>query len=85
MGKANNPGNNSKPREKVSVFHVLLILIGADLMLLFAPDFGLLNSILYIPDLYTWPALIAGVWPADSGFQGSLTKILKERMGHSFG
>ncbi len=60
MGKANNPGNNSKLRGKVSVFHMLLILIGANLMLLFAPDLGLLNSILYIPDLYTWPATIGG-------------------------
>ena len=39
---------------------MLLILIGANLMLLFAPDLGLLNSILYIPDLYTWPATIGG-------------------------
>jgi hypothetical protein len=70
MGKANNPVNNSKPREKVSAFHVLLILVGANLMLLFTPDFGLLNSILYIPDLYTWPATVGGFGMLIQGFRG---------------
>jgi len=60
MGKANKPQNNSKPRLKVSVFHLLMILVGADLILLLAPGVGILNSIFYIPDLYSWPALIGG-------------------------
>ncbi|NTV06573.1 MAG: hypothetical protein HGA59_08730 [Chlorobiaceae bacterium] len=60
MGKANNPGNKSKPRVKVSILHLLLVLTGADLILLLAPEYGILNSIQYIPDLYSWPALIAG-------------------------
>jgi hypothetical protein len=74
MGKANNTGNKSKSREKVSIFHVLLILIGSNLMLLFAPDFGLLNSILYIPDLYTWPATVGGFALVVLGFSGFFKK-----------
>ncbi len=74
MGKANNPVNNSKPREKVSAFHVLLILIGANLMLLFAPDFGLLNSMFYIPDIYVWPATVGGLAMVVFGFRGFLKK-----------
>jgi hypothetical protein len=74
MGKANNPGNNSKPQEKVSPFHVLLILIGANLMLLFAPEYGLLNSMLYIPDLYIWPATLGGFAMVVLGFRGFFKK-----------
>ncbi|MBZ4219910.1 MAG: hypothetical protein LAC69_06995 [Chlorobium sp.] len=70
MGKANNTGNNSKPQGKVSVFHVFLILLGANLMLLFAPDLGLLNSILFIPDFYTWPATVGGFAILVLGFSG---------------
>lgn len=75
MGKANNPGNNSKPREKVSAFHVLLILVGANLMLLMAPDLGLLNSMLYIPDFYTWSATAIGLALLILGFRGFMKKI----------
>ncbi len=75
MGKANNPGNNSKPRGKVSAFHVLMILVGANLMFLFAPDFGLLNSILYIPDLYTWSATVGGFLLLVLGFRGFFKKL----------
>ena len=74
MGKANNTVNNSKPQGKVSVFHVLLILIGSNLMLLFAPDFGLLNSMLYIPDFYTWPATVGGFAFVLLGFRGFFKK-----------
>ncbi len=69
MGKANKPENNSKPPLKVSILHLLLILGGADLILLLAPEVGILNSIMYIPDLYTWPALIGGVALLVFGFQ----------------
>ncbi len=74
MGKANNPVNNSTPREKVSALHVIMILIGANLMLLFAPEFGLLNSFLYIPDLYVWPATVGGLAMVFFGFKGFFKK-----------
>ncbi len=74
MGKANNPVNNSKPREKVSALHVIMILIGANLMLLLAPEFGLLNSLLYIPDLYVWPATVGGFAMVVFGFRGFFKK-----------
>ena len=74
MAKANNPGNNSKPQQKVSFFHVLLILIGANLMLIFAPDFGLINSMFYIPDFYTWPATVGGFAMVVLGFRGFFKK-----------
>jgi|GEM_PF-157251 len=74
MGKANKPENNSKPGGKVSAFHVLLILMGANLILLFAPEFGLLNIILYIPDIYSWPATAGGLALLVVGFRGFLKK-----------
>ncbi len=69
MGKANNQGNNTKPQPRISMFHVLLVLIGADLVLLLAPEVGILNSILYIPDIYTWPALAIGIALLVLGFR----------------
>ncbi|NTW57431.1 MAG: hypothetical protein HGB20_10400 [Chlorobiaceae bacterium] len=69
MGKANNQGNNTKPQPRISMFHVLLVLIGADLVLLLAPEVGILNSILYIPGIYTWPALAIGIALLVLGFR----------------
>ena len=75
MGKANKPGNNSKPNVKVSVFHVFVILAGADLILLLAPDFGILNSILVLPDIYSWSAVIGGLILLVYGFNGLYKKL----------
>ena len=75
MGKANKPGNNSKPNVKVSVFHVFVILAGADLILLLAPDFGILNSILILPDIYSWSAVIGGLIMLFYGFNGLYKKL----------
>ena len=69
MGKTNNPGNKSKPQVKVSILHLLLILLGANCIMLFAPNFGMLNSFLYIPDLYTWSASILGLALLFLGFK----------------
>ncbi|TLU81569.1 MAG: hypothetical protein FDX21_10820 [Chlorobium sp.] len=69
MGKANNPGNKSKAPVKVSILHLLLILLGADIILLCAPSIGILNSLLYIPDLYAWPASIVGLALLFLGFR----------------
>ena len=70
MGKTNNPGNKSKSQVKVSILHLLLILAGANCIMLFAPNVGMLNSFLYIPDLYTWPASIVGIALLIFGFNG---------------
>ena len=75
MGKANKQGNNSKPNVKVSVFHVFVILAGADLILLLAPDFGILNSILILPDIYSWSAVIGGLIMLVYGFNGLYKKL----------
>ena len=75
MGKANKPGNNSKPNVKVSVFHVFVILAGADLILLLAPDFGILNSILVLPDIYSWSAVIGGLIMLVYGINGLYKKL----------
>jgi hypothetical protein len=74
MGKTNNQGDNTKQGLKISIFHVLVILVGADLILLLAPEFGILNSILFIPDIYTWPALIIGIIMLVFGFRGLYKK-----------
>ncbi|NTV08559.1 MAG: hypothetical protein HGA81_08150 [Chlorobium limicola] len=74
MAKANKPVNNSKPGARVSFPGVLMILLGADLILLLAPDVGILNSGFYIPDIYTWPALIAGIVLLVFGFRSFYRK-----------
>ncbi|KZK73730.1 MAG: hypothetical protein A3K90_00985 [Pelodictyon luteolum] len=63
MRKANKQAGNSngKPRVKIGLLNVLLILAGADLILLLAPEVGFLNGLFYIPDIYTWPALLSGI------------------------
>jgi hypothetical protein len=75
MANADKSGNKNNPRAKVSIFHLLLVLMGANLMMLLAPDFGMLNSFLYIPDIYTWSAVIVGVALLGLGFNGLYKKI----------
>ncbi len=75
MGKANNPVNNSKLREKVSALHVLLILIGANLMFIFAPVFGLVYSFdSTFPDVNAWSVLAGGFAMVVFGFRGFFKK-----------
>jgi len=49
MGKSNKQENNPKRRVKVRVFNVLMILAGADLILLLSPGAGILNSLFSFP------------------------------------
>jgi hypothetical protein len=70
MGNADNSLNKSKPRVKVSIFHLLLVLIGANLLMLLTPNFGMLNSFLFIPDIYTWTAMVVGGAFMGIGFTG---------------
>jgi hypothetical protein len=74
MAKAKKEENNSKPRVKISFLKAFLILIGADLVLLFTPGIGLLNSAFYIGDMITWPALIIGLVLLFFGFNGLFRK-----------
>ncbi len=75
MGKANKPDNNSKPRVKVSIPHMLLLLVGADLILLLAPNIGILNSFGDIADRYSWPALFCGIALILFAFKGIYKKL----------
>lgn len=75
MAKAKKEENNSKPRVKVSFFKAFLILIGADLVLLFAPGLGLLNSAFYIGDMISWPALVIGLALLAIGIKGVFRKV----------
>ncbi|TLU88129.1 MAG: hypothetical protein FDX30_01450 [Chlorobium sp.] len=75
MGKANKEGNNTKPGLKISIFHVLVTLVGADLILLFAPEIGLIyyvNS--SFSDIYAWSALIIGFILLIYGLKGVYKK-----------
>uniref|UniRef100_Q3AUD7 DUF5668 domain-containing protein n=1 Tax=Chlorobium chlorochromatii (strain CaD3) TaxID=340177 RepID=Q3AUD7_CHLCH len=74
MGKANNQPNKSKPKVSVSIGRLLMVLIGANFIMLLAPNFGMLNSFLYIPDLYTWPAFVLGFVLIFFGFKGLYKK-----------
>jgi uncharacterized membrane protein len=70
MAKAKKEENNTKPRGRISLFKALLILVGADLVLLLAPQVGLLNSAFYIGDMISWPALFIGLALLAFGFKG---------------
>ncbi len=75
MGKANKQENNSKPKGKVSIFHGLLVLVGADLILLFAPEFGIANSMIDLSYRLSLPAVIAGLALVIFGFRGFISKL----------
>jgi len=75
MSNVDNSGNKSKLPAKVSIFHLLLVLMGANLMMLLTPNFGMLNSFLFIPDIYTWSAVILGVALLGMGFNGLYKKF----------
>lgn len=61
--------NNNKPRVKIKFLNVLLVLLGADLILLFAPGIGILNSVFYIGEVISWSALIGGIILLVLGFK----------------
>jgi hypothetical protein len=46
------------------------VLIGANLLMLLTPNFGMLNSFLFIPDIYTWTAMVVGGAFMGIGFTG---------------
>jgi hypothetical protein len=70
MGNTEKSGAKRKPPVKVSIFHLLLVLVGANLLMLLTPNVGMLNSFLYIPDIYTWSAVIVGGGFMVTGFNG---------------
>ncbi|NTU58539.1 MAG: hypothetical protein HGB00_06420 [Chlorobiaceae bacterium] len=74
MAKAKKQETNSKPRVRISFLSALLILVGADLVLLFAPAVGLLNSMFYIGDMISWSALVIGIVLLVLGFKGLYRK-----------
>jgi hypothetical protein len=74
MAKAKKQENNSKPAPRISILKALFVLVGADLVLLFAPGLGILNSVFYIGDMIAWPALIAGIALLVVGFKGLYRK-----------
>lgn len=75
MAKANKEGQNSKPRLKLRFSRVLLILLGANLILLFAPEVGMLNSAFYIGYMISWPAVVIGIVLLVIGFRGVYEKL----------
>ena len=74
MAKAKKQETNSKPAVRISFFKALIILVGADLVLLFAPGVGFLNSVFYIGDLISWSALVIGLVLLVLGFRGVFGK-----------
>ncbi|NTU67749.1 MAG: hypothetical protein HGB02_02585 [Chlorobiaceae bacterium] len=74
MAKAKKQEKNSKPAPGIRFLHALLILVGADIVLLFAPGLGILNSVFFIGDMIAWPALLVGVALLVAGFRGLYRK-----------
>jgi membrane protein YdbS with pleckstrin-like domain len=74
MAKTTKQEPNSKPGKRIRFFSVLLVLLGADLILLFAPGVGILNSIFYIGEAITWSAVAAGLVLLVFGFRNLYTK-----------
>ncbi|ANT65871.1 MULTISPECIES: hypothetical protein [Prosthecochloris] len=73
MPKANKERAN-KPAVKVRFLNVLLILLGADLVILFTPQIGILNSAFFIGPGLGWSACIAGLGLLVYGFRGLYRK-----------
>lgn len=74
MAKAKKPEPNSKPPVRLKFLKALLVLAGADLVLLFAPGIGILNSIFYIGEYIGWSALAIGLLLLYFGFKGLYRK-----------
>ncbi|ACF12362.1 conserved hypothetical protein [Chlorobaculum parvum NCIB 8327] len=74
MAKSKKEEKNSKPRVKISFLKALFILIGADLILLFAPKYGMLNGAFIIGDAIGWSALVIGLVLLVLGFKGVYRK-----------
>ncbi|ASQ91377.1 hypothetical protein CHL67_11010 [Prosthecochloris sp. GSB1] len=68
MAKANKEVDN-KPRVRVRFLNVLMVLVGADLILLFAPGVGILNSVLYIGEVIGWTSVVIGIGFLVFGFK----------------
>lgn len=68
--------NNNKPRVKVKFLNLLLVLLGADLILLFAPFNGWIGWISFlVSDEVSWAALIVGIVLIALGFRGLYEKV----------
>ncbi|NTW49952.1 MAG: hypothetical protein HGB19_09535 [Chlorobiales bacterium] len=61
MAKAPKSQTPPKPRVNVRFSRVMLIIIGADLILMFAPVVGLLNTFLYIGEFVSFGATLVGL------------------------
>ncbi|NTV67953.1 MAG: hypothetical protein HGB06_09815 [Chlorobaculum sp.] len=72
MAKAKKEENNSKPRGKMSLFRAVLIMLGADIILLFVPGYGMLS--MGQSTLFNWLSLIAGLALLAFGFNGLFRK-----------
>lgn len=73
--KSTPTGNAKQNYYKISIFHLLLVLLGSNLLLLFSPELGMLHSFLYIPDLYIWSAVSIGSLLLFFGFRGIFKKL----------
>lgn len=60
---------NNKPRVKIKFLNLLLVILGADLVLLFAPGVGILNFAFDIGEGIAWSALIVGIILIVFGFK----------------
>ncbi len=65
---------NKKPRVRIKILNLLIVILGADLILLFAPGIGILNFGFTIGDGLAWSALIAGIILLVIGFKGLYQK-----------
>ncbi len=74
MAQAKKQGDKKGPGLKVKFLNLLLVLLGADLILLFAPGIGILNSVFYIGDLIAWLSLVLGIVLLVFGFKGLYQK-----------
>jgi hypothetical protein len=81
MAKAKKQESNSKPGVKVRFFNLLLVLLGADIILLFAPDYGLIysfgfmNNFMPNEDVVSWLAVALGLALLLIGIRGIYRKV----------
>lgn len=79
MAQAKKQGDKKGPGLKVKFLNLLLVLLGADLILLFAPGVGMLNSVIeirpeFLGELIAWLSLFLGIVLLVFGFKGLYQK-----------
>jgi hypothetical protein len=74
MAKAKKEEKNSKPPARIGFLRVLVVLAGADLLLICAPWVGIGNSLIPIDERFAWGISLFGILLIVVGLRGIFRK-----------